>query len=338
MIQTLNGSSTPYGQATLNLDSVLGRGLKVGEYLQFTLNRQNDTGAIGLTAFGANHGSGSGAGSQTFNVFAAGAWNAISYNATGSGSVPTYTFVMNTTTLGVKFVAATGESATVNYYVNGVFTGSWLYQTTATTLDTISLFAQSSTTNAAFDFNNLTVYTTDGNLAATSYKWDPGHTNTGNGGGSGTWDAGSTANFYNASSSDVTWSYATLGDNVTFGGTAGNVTVASVGVTAGTAIFNTAGYTVSGGTITMMGNQTITNTTSWQCHHQQHDRRDIRREHYRHRFGDTGWRQYVRRRAVYRHWHYGYFYDRCQSGRRGTAGNPQQLHSRLQRHYQRRFD
>jgi autotransporter-associated beta strand protein len=259
-IKTLNGSSIPYGQATLNLDSVLGRGLKVGEYLQFTLNRLNDTGAIGLTAFGDNHGSGTGSGSQTLNVFAAGAWNAISYNAAGSGSVPTYNFD-NTTTLGVKLVAATGESATVNYYVNGVFTGSWLYQTTATTLDTLSFFAQSNTNNAAFDFNNLAVYTTDGNLAATSYQWDPGHTASGNGGGAGTWDAGTNANFYNGSG-DVVWNYATLGDNVTFGGTSGTVTIAAAGVTASNLVFNTANYAVSGGTLTMMGNQAITNNTT----------------------------------------------------------------------------
>ena len=110
-----------------------------------------------------------------------------------------------------------------------------------------------------FGFNNLTIYTTNGNLAATGYQWDPNKNRTG---GSGTWDASTTANFYNGSADNNVEYNATLGDTTTFGATtAGTVTVASAGVTASNLIFNTPGYVITGSTITMMGNQTI-NATS----------------------------------------------------------------------------
>jgi autotransporter-associated beta strand protein len=259
---TANPANTPVGQATLNLNSILGRGLKPGEYLQFTLNRQNDAGIIGLSAFGLNHGSGTAAGNQPLNVFSQGGWKYISFNPTGTTASPSlsYNWDAANTSLGLRLDSADGNFATLSYYINGVYGGSWLYPTTSKTLDTFSLFAQSNTANAGFGFNNLAIYTTNGNLAATSYKWDPAKTGGGNSGGTGTWDAAATKNFYTGST-DVTWANATLGDTTVFGGTVGTVTINSAGVTASNLVFNTPGYILSGGPITMMGNQTITNDT-----------------------------------------------------------------------------
>jgi autotransporter-associated beta strand protein len=250
-----DASTTPYGLATLNIDSAIGRGLKVGEYIQFTLNRQNNSGIIGVSLFGQNHGSGIAAGNQPLNVFSKGAWTWVSFNPTGTTSSPSLSYNWNSaTTLGFKLLSADGNFANVAYYINGSYSGSWLYQTTATALDNFSLFAQSNTAAAGFGFNNVAVYTTDGALAAKNYTWDPSHNHTS--GGSGTWDAATTANFYNGTA-DTTWNNATLGDNVTFDGTSAGTVTVSGAVTASTLKFNIGGYTLTGGTITMLGNQTI---------------------------------------------------------------------------------
>src|SRR5581483_9374255 len=146
---------------------VLGRGLKVGEYLQFNLNRANDTGTIGSSAYGLNDGSGSGAGNQVLQIYpnATYGWTPVSYNAYNNGN-PTYNWDSPTTTLGLRLFSANGTFATIDYYVNGQYSGSWLYKTTSTTLDSFSFLAQSSVTGSEFNFNNLAVYTTDGNLSA----------------------------------------------------------------------------------------------------------------------------------------------------------------------------
>jgi hypothetical protein len=253
---TVNGSSVPYGLATLNIDSVLGQGLQVGEYLQFTLNRLNDVGIIGLSAFGLNHGSAIGSGNQTFQVYpnvSGDGWTPVAYNGSNNTN-PTYNWDAPTT-LGLQLTSADGHFATISYYVNGTYSGSWLYNTSSTSLDTFSLLAQSNTSNSVFSFNNLAIYTTKGALAGTNFNWDPAHNGSGSG-GSGNWDFGTTSNIYNGSA-DVTWNYATQADQLSFGGTAGTVTVSSAGVAASTLVFNTPGYVLSGGTITMMGNQTI---------------------------------------------------------------------------------
>lgn len=271
VMSTVSGSSTPIGQATLNLQSLLGRGLNPGEYVQFTMNRANDSGIIGVSAFGLNHGSAISSGNSPMQVDSVEGWEPFTLNpditSNPSASNSPYSYWCysynwdTTSTLGLRLDEATGTSATVSYYLNGTYAGSWEYQTSATTLNAISLFAQSNTTGAAFDFNNVLVYTANGSLSATNYQWDPAHNGSGSG-GSGTWDASSSANFF-ANSADNTWAYATLGDNAVFGGTAGIVSIPrSSGVTANTLIFNTAGYTISGGVLTLMGNQTIENNSS----------------------------------------------------------------------------
>jgi hypothetical protein len=254
---TVNAANTPVGQATLNIDSVLGRGLEVGEYLQFTLNRQNNAGIIGLSAFGVNHGSAIAAGNQPLDVYpnvTGYGWTPMSYNGSNNTN-PAYNWNSPSTTLGLRLTSANGDYATISYYVNGTYSGSWLYPTTATSLDSFSLFSQSSTANAEFAFSNLAIYTSGTQASAINYRWDPAHNGSASG-GAGTWDFASTSDIYNGAA-DVTWNVATLADQVTFGGTAGTVTIASSGVTASTLVFNTPDYVISGGAITLLGNQTI---------------------------------------------------------------------------------
>ncbi len=86
------------------------------------------------------------------------------------------------------------------------------------------------------------------NLIVVQSQWWNG---SGTGGGSGTWDAGTTANWTDAAGSTTqTWKQGSL---ATFGGTAGTVTVAAA--TAPQAVgleFVTSGYTLSGGPITLV--------------------------------------------------------------------------------------
>ena len=86
---------------------------------------------------------------------------------------------------------------------------------------------------------------------AASVSWDPtgSLTSTGSGsGGSGTWDTGTSYNWWLSGTADSQWTDTTGVNTAVFGGAAGTVTVS--GNNAANAItFNTAGYTLSGGTV-----------------------------------------------------------------------------------------
>ena len=82
--------------------------------------------------------------------------------------------------------------------------------------------------------------------AGAALSWDPTATGSAAGGGAGTWDTGSWWN----GAGDVGW---VTGDNASFGGsTAGIVNILN-GVSANNLVFNTAGYTVSGNSLTLTG-------------------------------------------------------------------------------------
>src|SRR4249919_1733178 len=95
---------------------------------------------------------------------------------------------------------------------------------------------------------------------AQSIFWDGNDTTANADGGNGTWQEGGT-NWDSAASAgaNTAWNGALPNDAV-FGGTAGTVTIAPAGVTAHNLTFNTTGYTVSGGTLTL-GGATPTITT-----------------------------------------------------------------------------
>ncbi|HSV15563.1 MAG TPA: metallophosphoesterase, partial [Tepidisphaeraceae bacterium] len=91
-----------------------------------------------------------------------------------------------------------------------------------------------------------------------TFYWDPGHGANQAGGGAGTWDTSTNANWFGGSA-DVMWSTATASDSAVFGGaTGGAVTVAAAGVSVNDIVINTAGYSFGGGTITLVGSPSIT--------------------------------------------------------------------------------
>ena len=85
-------------------------------------------------------------------------------------------------------------------------------------------------------------------LAGQLLYWDPTVTNSINGGGTGTWDTG---NWWNATSGSGGW---VSNDTAVFGGTLGGGTVTILnGISANNLAFNTAGYTVTGSSLTLTG-------------------------------------------------------------------------------------
>lgn len=88
-----------------------------------------------------------------------------------------------------------------------------------------------------------------------SLSWDPGVTGTGTAGGSGTWDTSS--NFWWDGSSQANWSVSSGQCDAVFAGTPGTVTIDPAGVTASNLNFNTAGYTLTGGSLTLAGSSTL---------------------------------------------------------------------------------
>ncbi len=92
----------------------------------------------------------------------------------------------------------------------------------------------------------------------TNFSWDPGVTGTGSTGGAGTWDTSSNSWWDGTSQSN--WPSSSSGQDVaTFAGTGGIVTIDS-GVTASTLIFNSAGYTLTGGSLTFDGSSILRST------------------------------------------------------------------------------
>jgi hypothetical protein len=153
-MKILNGSTTPYGLATLNVTTVAGRALDPGDYVEYSVKRLQSAGIIGTSAFNANHGSAISPGSQPLQVYSNG-WTPISW--WWDGTHPAYNWDA-TATLGLRLDSADGTFATISYYFNGNYAGSWIYQTTATSLNTVSLFAQDSGTNDQFQFGNVQVW------------------------------------------------------------------------------------------------------------------------------------------------------------------------------------
>ncbi len=96
--------------------------------------------------------------------------------------------------------------------------------------------------------------------AAQTFNWDPTKSGSITGGGAGTWDNSSL--FWYNGSADVAWPDTTGIDTAVFGGTAGTVTVTAGGVTANALTFNTTGYALTGGTLTLTGTTPTVNVAS----------------------------------------------------------------------------
>jgi hypothetical protein len=150
-----NAAAYPYGLATLNIPSIAGKGLSIGDYLQFTLRRASDAGIVGVGAFDVHQGSSAGTAASPLNAFSHSGWTPLSFAA--GGTIRTYDWDV-THTLGLRLDSADGNFATISYYIDGSYSGSWLYPTADRTLDSVSLFAQSNVLNSSFEFGNLQTY------------------------------------------------------------------------------------------------------------------------------------------------------------------------------------
>lgn len=148
-------SGAAHGTATLDIPAVAGRSLHPGDYIQLTLQRQQGAGTVGVWLFGLNHGSGSAAGEQPLEVESNHAWTPVSFAL--DGSHPAYDW-SQPHTLGLRLDTADGTFATVSFYLDGKYAGSWIYRTEEKELNRIGLFAQSATENAAFQFEDVRIY------------------------------------------------------------------------------------------------------------------------------------------------------------------------------------
>lgn len=93
-----------------------------------------------------------------------------------------------------------------------------------------------------------------------TFHWDTDGVTAGAQGGTGAWNTTSATN-WNAGASNYVWAATGANNAAVFGGTAGTVTI-STGVAANNLTFNTTGYTITGGTLTLNGTTpTVTTAT-----------------------------------------------------------------------------
>lgn len=109
----------------------------------------------------------------------------------------------------------------------------------------------------ALSMDYLRVYSVIPNPAL---EWDPTISGGASLGGTGTWDSGTTANFWDGSAQLVWPAVSTAADRADFGGTAGVVTVDGAGVTVNE-LTAAAGYEFTGGPITFDGTDAALNAT-----------------------------------------------------------------------------
>ena len=95
-------------------------------------------------------------------------------------------------------------------------------------------------------------------LHATTLTWDAALS--GGNGGTGTWDTNTISNWYDGTA-DVVWPASGSANAAIFGGTAGTVTL-SGNISANSLTFNTSGYTITNGTLTLNGSAPTITTSS----------------------------------------------------------------------------
>ena len=155
-----DGHDIPWGSATLDLKNagILGRGLQVGDYFEITLRRLSAQGGLGVELFDSDQlrvGSDLNEGPSTAKAWNGTTWVPVAFDDDGKP----VEFDWNTRhTLGVRFDSADGHHTTFSYYLDDRYVGSWLIATANRTLDKIGVYAQSRTGGAAFEFEDLKVY------------------------------------------------------------------------------------------------------------------------------------------------------------------------------------
>jgi len=157
------GGVSPWVRADLDLTdpSILGRGLEVGEYVEFQFQRSQQWGLTGLrTSLGNSMAMGDNSASNMplrtyedlFGSDQGSTWTRVSARSDFDPD--------GLMTLGVLLDYADGQMAITHYYVDDNYAGSWLHDTTDLTLNTFSFFAQSNQALNVFRFDNLAIYST----------------------------------------------------------------------------------------------------------------------------------------------------------------------------------
>lgn len=155
-----NGRDIPWGSATLDLTnpSILGHGLRPGDYFEITLRRLSPEGGLGVELFDSDQlrvGSDLVRGASALMAWNGTTWVPIAFDNRGSP----LKFNWNARhTLGVRFDSTDGHHAHFSYYLDGHYVGSWTVNRPETVLDKIGVYTQSKTSGARFEFSQLKVY------------------------------------------------------------------------------------------------------------------------------------------------------------------------------------
>ena len=148
-------SGTPFGRAMLDLThaDAIGRGLEVGEMIEWDMQRLQNRGNLGFNLFGPNHAftstsSGLNVWGDRYGTDQGSTWNRISPALLNHD--PNAVIEM-----ALRLDHADGEQALVSFYAEGDYLGSWLYDTAATTIDRFGFMGHSSTVGDTFVLDNI---------------------------------------------------------------------------------------------------------------------------------------------------------------------------------------
>jgi hypothetical protein len=156
-----SGHDIPWGSATLDLEnpSILGHGLRPGDYFEVTLCRASQEGGLGVELFDSDQlrvGSDLTRGASALMAWNGTTWVPIAFDKHGTP----LKFNWNARhTIGVRFDSTDGHQAHFSYYLDGRYVGSWIVNRPETVLSKIGVYTQSKTSNARFEFDDLKVYT-----------------------------------------------------------------------------------------------------------------------------------------------------------------------------------
>lgn len=149
--QNLAQEGYPYAMASLDLKHplVLKRGITVGEAIEFRLRRVNG-GLAGFQVFGFNHGTGYNLLSAPLEIWHGESWKPASFRKWNWTEGRRIALSLDT---------ADGTFASVSFYVDDAYAGSWLYLTSAKTLDELGVVGQSKVPGDTFTFDNFQIFT-----------------------------------------------------------------------------------------------------------------------------------------------------------------------------------
>jgi hypothetical protein len=160
-VESVQAPNWNAGLATLDLTdpTILGRGLQVGEYVEIKVRVDTTHGGanMGAVLLGnpAIYSDPRTAAKLSTWINPFGDDTPAGWKDMGTSTFDASTFV----TFGQRLDYADGNFAIVSYYINGDYETSWLYDTTATTLDTFTITANTDQLNNTFVFDDLAIYT-----------------------------------------------------------------------------------------------------------------------------------------------------------------------------------